>query len=422
MANRFCKKCGKEVAEGKRFCGGCGQAMPTATVPAQPEPVAAPQLCAKCGATLAPGKRFCKQCGQAVDQPTPVVEPAPAAVAIPAPPVCVHCGATLAPGKRFCKQCGQAVDSIAPAAQVKADSSEQGDSPATQPAVLDLPLAEPVAIAAPPEMPVADQDQVSSVLPSEEPDTALDSQCESASAWPSTPSPEESESPLPSSQPTTIASPTPSEPEPEPHSQSKMKLGLAIGLAAVVLLAAGGALAWHLHAHRGISPGTTSGPQQAMVTPPAQNKNPQPMATPQQPPKPAPGIQNHPASNPPQSHSASAATTPPGTPATIPVSLSHQHAQAVTPQPTLVPPPPSPPVFSPATPHSGVLHYQGPPVAYNGVVVFDHLPKARLRFAFDHKAWSLILKANPDGTKKATLISLAPGYQTSCDLGWEIVQ
>ena len=59
---------------------------------------------------------------------------------------------------------------------------------------------------------------------------------------------------------------------------------------------------------------------------------------------------------------------------------------------------------------------------YNGVVVFDHLPQARLKFAFNHQAWSLTLKSNPDGTKRATLISLAPGYQTNCDLGWEIIE
>ena len=61
-------------------------------------------------------------------------------------------------------------------------------------------------------------------------------------------------------------------------------------------------------------------------------------------------------------------------------------------------------------------------MAHNGVVVFDHLPQARLRFTFDHQAWSLIIKANPDGTKKVTMISQAPGFQTTCDLGWEIVE
>jgi hypothetical protein len=71
---------------------------------------------------------------------------------------------------------------------------------------------------------------------------------------------------------------------------------------------------------------------------------------------------------------------------------------------------------------SGVLRYQGPPVPYNGTVVFDNLPKARLKFSFDHAAWQLVLNHNPDGTKKAILTSQKPGYQSRCDLGWEIVE
>jgi hypothetical protein len=55
-------------------------------------------------------------------------------------------------------------------------------------------------------------------------------------------------------------------------------------------------------------------------------------------------------------------------------------------------------------------------------VVFDNLPKARLKFTFDHALWQLTIKSNPDGTKKITMISLAPGSQSSCDLGWEIVE
>jgi len=56
------------------------------------------------------------------------------------------------------------------------------------------------------------------------------------------------------------------------------------------------------------------------------------------------------------------------------------------------------------------------------MVVFDNLPKARLKFTFDHQAWILTIKLNPDGTKRITLISQMPGYQTSCDLGWEIIE
>jgi hypothetical protein len=71
--------------------------------------------------------------------------------------------------------------------------------------------------------------------------------------------------------------------------------------------------------------------------------------------------------------------------------------------------------------NSGVLHYHGPPVPYNGVVVFENLPKPRLKFNFDRSLWVLLIKLNPDGTKNVKMTSLKRGYQTSCDLGWEIL-
>jgi hypothetical protein len=55
-------------------------------------------------------------------------------------------------------------------------------------------------------------------------------------------------------------------------------------------------------------------------------------------------------------------------------------------------------------------------------VVFDNLPKERLKFTFDHTLWQLTIRSNPDGTKKITMISLASGPQPRCDLGWEIVE
>ena len=75
---------------------------------------------------------------------------------------------------------------------------------------------------------------------------------------------------------------------------------------------------------------------------------------------------------------------------------------------------------TPAEVRSGVLHYLGPPVPFGGLVVFDNLPKARLKFSFDHAAWQPTIKINADGTKKITLISLIHGLQTRCDVGWEI--
>ena len=77
-----------------------------------------------------------------------------------------------------------------------------------------------------------------------------------------------------------------------------------------------------------------------------------------------------------------------------------------------------PPARQPAT---GMLHYQGPPVPYGGTVVFDNLPKARLKFSFDGTAWRMVIKINPDGTKKVILTSLKQGFQSTCDLGWEVI-
>jgi hypothetical protein len=71
---------------------------------------------------------------------------------------------------------------------------------------------------------------------------------------------------------------------------------------------------------------------------------------------------------------------------------------------------------------SGELHYQGSPVPFGEVVVFDNLPKERLKFVFDRSAWDPTIKVNPDGTKKLTLTSVKQGYQTRCDVSWEILE
>jgi hypothetical protein len=321
----------------------------------------------------------------------------------PTTPSCAHCGAALAPGKRFCKQCGQQVDSNATAVEAESVPGRQGDIPAAQSTVFELPAAMAVA---------ASTNEPGVALPAKDGGTN-----DETPAW----EPAQSGSQLSSSPPLAAAAFATSEPQPEPLRQSRAKLYLAIGTAAVVLIAAGGVLGWHFYSHRGDSSIATSPvePQQTMVAPPTKN---QPTTTtPAQAPKPAPGIQEHATSGPTKSQPGSGPMPPPSTSPTT-LHASADHPDAAMPQPTIAPPPPSPPAPAAAAPHSGTLHYQGPPVPYNGVVVFDHLPQARLKFAFNHQAWSLTLKSNPDGTKRATLISLAPGYQTNCDLGWEIIE
>ena len=53
-----CNSCGAELAEGARFCDGCGAAIPPAE-----ESVAESGLCPNCGTQNAPGSRFCDSCG-----------------------------------------------------------------------------------------------------------------------------------------------------------------------------------------------------------------------------------------------------------------------------------------------------------------------------------------------------------------------
>ena len=54
----ICSKCGNEVAEGKKFCGHCGNPMTWAETKGL--------VCSKCGAPITPGKKFCGKCGTPV--------------------------------------------------------------------------------------------------------------------------------------------------------------------------------------------------------------------------------------------------------------------------------------------------------------------------------------------------------------------
>jgi len=413
MANKYCTKCGREVVAGKRFCGGCGLALPVEAAPL----VEAAAVCVQCGSALVAGKKFCKQCGHAVGEvapatdvvpipePAPVVEAKP--VAEPAIPVCGQCGAELVPGKKFCRQCGFAVGGAAVVAE---------PIPAAEPA----PAAEIKVEAQQPEM-------VSPVeaIPVPEAEPEIPPQCpasDGASQW--TPVAETAAPAVVASDPILEAEPeappaiTPlemQEPGQEPVRQSNAVIGLVIGLAAVVLLAVGGGWAWYAHVHRGAAkqvaqtqPAAAPSPAQQQAYPAAQEDKPSAakavpaQQTPPQPaPKPAPSAPIHPPTSS-KSWQGSAATPTPAF-----------HAAPVS-RPAILPPS--------AAARSGVRHYEGPPIPHGGTVVFDNLPKARLKFNFNHAAWQLIIKPNPDGTKKVTLISQAQGYQSSCDLGWEIVE
>jgi hypothetical protein len=79
----------------------------------------------------------------------------------------------------------------------------------------------------------------------------------------------------------------------------------------------------------------------------------------------------------------------------------------------------------PAQSNTGVLHYHGPPVPTGGKVVFD-LPNValeHLRLAYDRSKWERVMMRNRDDTGwVVVLTSDQLGYQTRCDLTWEIVE
>jgi len=78
-----CAHCGEPLLPGARFCGNCGQSVPTD----------GPRLCINCHAELEPGARFCGICGQRVGAPEaplaaqPPLPPAPATSPTPETPI-----------------------------------------------------------------------------------------------------------------------------------------------------------------------------------------------------------------------------------------------------------------------------------------------------------------------------------------------
>lgn len=350
------------------------------------------RYCKHCGREITPGKHFCTGCGKQIPAPAgaplnPVAAPEPGAA------LCAQCGSFLIPGKRFCRRCGCRV----------AEAGLSREPAHTIPPV----VVEPVA-------PFAEKTPRAGFFSVAFGDEKTAEQSEAAPVAESAPAPVHDAAQPPAVQVMfpQASAPIAAEPAPapvfampfsEPQHHSRSRLGVGLGIAAFVLLAASG-WTWYAHMHRSNAPLVSlSQPATApteIVTP---------TLAPNQTPKPAGG-------NP----LATAASAPQ-------IAAQHTTRHPVPPasarqpdRPQLFIQIPAPAITSvPA--RSGVLHYQGPPVPYNGEVIFDHLPNARLRFMFDHQAWSLTIRPNPDGTKKVTLTSQKPGYQTICDLTWAAV-
>jgi membrane protease subunit (stomatin/prohibitin family) len=73
-----CPSCGKQNAQGVKFCSDCGGKMEVAKGP-----------CVKCGAELREGAKFCSECGSSQEKAK-----------------CSSCQFELAAGAKFCPECG----------------------------------------------------------------------------------------------------------------------------------------------------------------------------------------------------------------------------------------------------------------------------------------------------------------------------
>jgi len=323
---------------------------------------------------------------------------------------CTRCGREVVAGMRFCGGCGQALP-------VTATSVFEGVTAAT---VFEQPLSAPTPV----ELLESAAKEPAPRVTSHAPTVILDSSyTEPFSAEPASASQWQ---PVKETAPywtDSSAIRTASAPPAEPHEQSTAKIVLlAVGVAAAVMAAAGGGWAWYVHVHKGVSSGTG---------PVAQATQPTPLPTAQEQASTVPVIME-PISKPPAGVLAPVAPPaqkiPDSHAPSVPIqprSSSHSgHGHPVAPTPAYQPTPASPAQLPPqnAQGRSGVRHYDGPPVPHGGTVVFDNLPKERLKFTFDHTLWQLTIRSNPDGTKKITMISLASGPQPRCDLGWEIVE
>lgn len=146
---KFCKHCGGELKEGKKFCAKCG--TPTGdAVGASPSA----WICPACGHENTKGK-FCAKCGGGKPEEAPaapVEEPAPQTdeckdviaqpIASPSAWVCPACGHENAKGK-FCAKCGGKKLEAAPAAPAEPPAMEEAPAPLKKSEAVPTPSGSP---------------------------------------------------------------------------------------------------------------------------------------------------------------------------------------------------------------------------------------------------------------------------------------
>ncbi len=114
-----CLECGAELAEGQRFCAGCGAKCPPPTPVPEPEPEHVDlRICSECGAILIEDQKFCSECGTKCPPLVPISESDPEPEYEPEPNpekeekrerCCLNCNSILNEDQMFCGKCGTRV-------------------------------------------------------------------------------------------------------------------------------------------------------------------------------------------------------------------------------------------------------------------------------------------------------------------------
>lgn len=427
MTSRFCTQCGTEIAEGKKFCRGCGKPIspPNAKAdesirgaeadPRTMAPQPASDLGPEANATFVMPEQVPVQTLAVPLAATPVQPPVEAS---PGPQTCTACGQALPAGKRFCGKCGQP----ATGAQIETKASPDDSPSHFETVATAAPAAAPEPIALP------------------------------AAAPPASKAPELNLSPPLTFDPPS-ARPIASEPEAAIHagftpisdfgqtgtspitglrSVSRQKVAM-LAAAAVLVIAAVSIGGW-LHHRQVIAGRAAVGATRTVVpnsaasaaTAPAANDSPTETASIASGPvrqKPSAGrTLDASLSGSPAPTAIAARSVPPSAP---PPAITEAHLQVPRNASSLSegyarPGPTSAPVQTRL--RSGVLHYEGPPVSYGGTVVFRSLSGERMRFVFDRSSWQALISREPDGTQTLTLRSIRHVDQSQCDVQWEMAQ
>jgi hypothetical protein len=365
------------------------------------------QFCIACGAPVREGTRFCLKCGKPVGQPAPAPP-----IAADAGGTCAGCGAPVREGTRFCLKCGRPIGLPAPA-----EAPPAAERPEIRPPVIPPPARPPERAAAPPVAAAS----IGSCPHCGAPVAGLVRFCMRCGGPLGQPGAPVAPIPPPVMAPPAAAPASVRRAPAAPGKSSQLvpRLWLAVPLLALVAAVLAGF--WFYHRwHASPRPGsnTTVGSQPPGTEAAGSPLQPQPLTGQAQPANPAP---------PAQTEVQRPNVPPPALPVTAapPPPFRQPPPRPETPKPAPPRPNPEPvplpPVVQSAPATSGVLHYHGAPVPQNGEVVFADLPAARLRFTFDLQSWQPLISRQPNGLKKLVLRSLKPGWQTECDVRWEVV-